>query len=82
MLKCDLCYDRTSEGHRPMCATVCPSQALLYAPKVEIENLRKNKPLREFTIGSLHVKTRNAVMVPDDDVPLHLDAALLIAGGF
>lgn len=82
MLKCDLYYDRTSEGHRPMCATVCPSQALLYAPKVEIESMRKNKPLREFTIGALHVKTRNAVMVPDDDVPLHLDAALLIAGGF
>src|SRR5205807_526614 len=28
MMKCDLCYDRTSTGRRPMCATVCPSGAL------------------------------------------------------
>ena len=27
MMKCDLCYDRTSEGLRPMCASVCPSEA-------------------------------------------------------
>ena len=25
MMKCDMCYDRTSAGKRPMCATVCPS---------------------------------------------------------
>ena len=81
MLKCDLCYDRTSEGHKPMCATVCPSQALLYAPKHQISAMRQNKPLHEFTIGGLKVRTRNAVMVPDDDRPLHLDAALLIEGG-
>jgi len=30
MMKCDMCYDRTSVGKRPMCATVCPSQALAY----------------------------------------------------
>ena len=29
-MKCDMCYDRTSVGKRPMCATVCPSQALAY----------------------------------------------------
>ena len=32
MMKCDMCYDRTSVGMRPMCATVCPSQALSYRP--------------------------------------------------
>jgi Fe-S-cluster-containing dehydrogenase component len=26
MMKCDLCFDRTSVGKKPMCATVCPSQ--------------------------------------------------------
>ena len=26
MMKCDMCYDRTSEGKRPMCATVCPAR--------------------------------------------------------
>ena len=25
MMKCDMCYDRTSVGKKPMCATVCPS---------------------------------------------------------
>ncbi len=82
MLKCDLCYDRTSAGHKPMCATVCPSQALLYAPKDQIAAMRNSKPLREFTVGGLAVRTRNAVMVPDPEQPLHLDAALLIEGDF
>ena len=27
MMKCDMCYDRTSVGLKPMCASVCPSQA-------------------------------------------------------
>ena len=29
MMKCDMCYDRTSVGKKPMCATVCPSQAVI-----------------------------------------------------
>jgi hypothetical protein len=57
---------------------VCPSQALLFVRKDEVANLRHNKPLRDFLIGSVRVKTKNAIMVPDPDTPLHLDAALLI----
>lgn len=30
MVKCDLCYDRTSVGLAPMCASVCPTQALRF----------------------------------------------------
>ena len=30
MMKCDMCYDRTSVGLKPMCASVCPSQALWF----------------------------------------------------
>ena len=81
MLKCDLCYDRTSEGLRPMCATVCPSQALLFVRKDELAAMRKSKPLREFAIGELRVRTRNAIMVPDPETALNLDADLLIEGG-
>ncbi len=40
MMKCDMCYDRTSVGKKPMCATVCPSQALFYGTAEEIERLR------------------------------------------
>ena len=36
MMKCDMCYDRTSVGKKPMCATVCPSQALSYVKPEEI----------------------------------------------
>jgi len=82
MLKCDLCYDRSSVGLKPMCATVCPSQALLFAPRHEVAAMRSSRPLREFQIGSLTIRTRTAVMVPDPDSPLNLDAATLIEGGF
>jgi Fe-S-cluster-containing dehydrogenase component len=30
MMKCDMCYDRTSVGKKPMCASVCLSQALFF----------------------------------------------------
>jgi Fe-S-cluster-containing dehydrogenase component len=30
MMKCDMCYDRSSVGKKPMCAAVCPSQALFF----------------------------------------------------
>ena len=30
MMKCDMCYDRSSAGLKPMCASVCPSQALWF----------------------------------------------------
>lgn len=81
MLKCDLCYDRTSVGHKPMCATVCPSQALLFVRHEEVAGLRANRPVREFLIGALKVRTKNAVMVPDPETPLHLDASLLCTEG-
>ena len=49
MMKCDMCYDRTSAGKRPMCATVCPSQALAYVPLEEIRQTRREKPVNVFS---------------------------------
>ena len=46
MMKCDMCYDRTSVGKKPMCATVCPSQALSYA------NRRNNNGVKSIMIAS------------------------------
>ena len=40
MMKCDMCYDRTSTGRKPMCATVCPSGALFFGTGEEIEHAR------------------------------------------
>ena len=64
MMKCDLCYDRTSVGQRPMCATVCPSGALFYGTREEVEDERRARPLNQFLVGAASVQTRNHVMVP------------------
>ncbi len=64
MRKCDLCYDRTSVGQKPMCATVCPSGALFYGTAEEVADLRRTRPQRRFLVGEEVVVTRNAMMVP------------------
>ena len=64
MRKCDLCYDRTSVGQKPMCATVCPSGALFYGTPEEVEDLRRARPLNQFLFGEQTVQTRNHLMVP------------------
>ena len=52
MMKCDMCYDRTSVGKKPMCASVCPSQALYFGTRTEIEPLRPNsQPINTFSFG-------------------------------
>ena len=64
MMKCDLCYDRTSVGKRPMCATVCPSQALSYTTMDEIRRTRAGTPINEWRFGAEVVRTMVHVLVP------------------
>ena len=65
MMKCDMCYDRTSDGKKPMCATVCPSQALTFGPKDEIIRQRVgSSPVNEFKFGNQLIKTKVYMMVP------------------
>jgi Fe-S-cluster-containing dehydrogenase component len=64
MRKCDLCYDRTSIGRQPMCATVCPSGALFYGTREDVEDLRRARPLNRFVFGDTAVQTRNHFMAP------------------
>ena len=65
MMKCDMCYDRTSVGKKPMCATVCPSQALYYGTREEILALRpQSTPMNQFRFGAQTINTRVNVMVP------------------
>jgi Fe-S-cluster-containing dehydrogenase component len=66
MMKCDLCYDRTSVGKKPMCATVCPSQALAFTTLEEIERTRALTPKSEWTFGRERVRTKVYVMVPPE----------------
>ena len=68
MMKCDMCFDRTSIGKKPMCATVCPSQALFYGTPEEIERLRVEKPINEFRFGNETVRTKVRLMsAPSSD---------------
>jgi Fe-S-cluster-containing dehydrogenase component len=66
MMKCDMCYDRTSEGLRPMCATVCPSQALAYVPAETIRRERREVPSNVFWFGNERVTTKVFYMVPPE----------------
>jgi Fe-S-cluster-containing dehydrogenase component len=65
MMKCDMCYDRTSVGKKPMCATVCPSQALFFGTREEATALRpQSMPTNRFRFGGQTITTRVNVMVP------------------
>jgi Fe-S-cluster-containing dehydrogenase component len=75
MMKCDLCYDRTAAGRKPMCATVCPSGALFYGTPDEVEDLRRAQPLSRFAFGDETVRTRNHLMVPPPTDVLAVRAA-------
>ncbi|MBX3234097.1 MAG: 4Fe-4S binding protein [Labilithrix sp.] len=73
MMKCDMCYDRTSVGKRPMCATVCPSQALFFGTREQIEAIRpQSMPTNRFRFGEQVITTRVSVMVPRAPAPAPL----------
>jgi Fe-S-cluster-containing dehydrogenase component len=73
MMKCDMCYDRTSVGKRPMCATVCPSQALAYVTPEQIARERREKPVNVFQFGRQTVTTRVSMMLPPEATALTVD---------
>jgi Fe-S-cluster-containing dehydrogenase component len=75
MMKCDMCYDRTSIGKKPMCATVCPSQALFFGSREQALALRpKSTPTNKFKFGEQSITTRVNVMVPRrPTTPMHID---------
>jgi len=73
MVKCDMCYDRTSVGLKPMCTTVCPSEALFFGPKSEIEKLRKNKANNQFQFGRQRITTKVYLMADNEKDPTNMD---------
>jgi Fe-S-cluster-containing dehydrogenase component len=65
MMKCDMCYDRTSAGKKPMCATVCPSGALFFGTREEVERLRpRSQAVNEFRFGNQTITTKVNLMTP------------------
>jgi Fe-S-cluster-containing dehydrogenase component len=74
MMKCDMCYDRTSVGKKPMCASVCPSQALLFGTREEVMRLRPgSRILNSFRFGRQTITTRVNMLVPARAAVEHLD---------
>jgi Fe-S-cluster-containing dehydrogenase component len=78
MQKCNLCYDRTSQGKGPMCATVCPTQAIFYGTYEEwvvAGRARQGaRPVNVFYFGEQRVRTRNYVIMTEEDETLDLMA--------
>ena len=75
MMKCDMCYDRTSTGRRPMCATVCPSGALAFTTIEEIMRTRQGRAVNDWQFGEQHVRTKVYVLVPT--AVTHVDVGLI-----
>jgi len=60
-----MCYDRTSVGLKPWCASVCPSQALAFGTREEMARLRPNAmPVNTFQFGLQTIRTKVNMMVP------------------
>ncbi|GLV58679.1 hypothetical protein KDH_55090 [Dictyobacter sp. S3.2.2.5] len=78
MQKCNLCYDRTSQGKGPMCATVCPTQAIFYGTYEEWLTAGRGqqgaKPVNTFYFGRQRVQTRNYVTLREEENELDLMA--------
>src|ERR1700694_3623592 len=84
MMKCDMCYDRTSAGLKPMCATVCPSQALFFGTREEIELLRpRSVATNQFRFGEQTITTKVNMMLPKSGKAEYVDvtAAMSERGG-
>jgi Fe-S-cluster-containing dehydrogenase component len=73
MMKCDMCYDRTSIGKRPMCATVCPSQALAYVTPEQIARTRREQPANTFLFGNQKITTKVYMMTPPETEAVTVD---------
>jgi Fe-S-cluster-containing dehydrogenase component len=65
MMKCDMCYDRTSVGKRPMCATVCPSEALYYGSMEAWKARRRGTPTNNWQFGHQKVTTKVFMVMPE-----------------
>ena len=76
MMKCDMCYDRTSVGKRPMCATVCPSQALLYTTREEAARLRRDKPVNRFLFRKPGSQDQGFYFLPQGRRSLEVDVLM------
>ncbi|MEW6269850.1 MAG: 4Fe-4S dicluster domain-containing protein [Thermodesulfobacteriota bacterium] len=69
MMKCDMCYDRSSQGLAPMCASVCPSQALWFGTREDFARTRRGVLVEDFAFGRQAVRTK-VLTVANDGGPI------------
>jgi hypothetical protein len=62
-------------GKRPMCATVCPSQALAYVTPETIAATRREKPVNTFWFGNQKITTKVYMMAPANVEGIAIDVA-------
>ena len=58
MMKCDMCFDRTSRDLAPMCASVCPSEALWFGTAEQFAAERGGILNDTFKFGRQAVRTK------------------------
>lgn len=64
MLKCDLCYERTSQGRPPMCVSVCPTDTIRFLDMEEARRMNK-KVQYQWNFGETVIETRTVIGIPD-----------------
>jgi Fe-S-cluster-containing dehydrogenase component len=76
MKKCNLCYDRTSQGLQPWCAQACPTQAIWYGDYEAFASQRRGRAVDRTGFGAQEVRTRVYHVLPPE-LP-SLDVARLL----
>ncbi len=79
-MKCDMCFDRSSEGLKPMCASVCPTGAISFGRYEEIVPLRRTKPVNAHVFGNQRVETKVYLMLPTDADAVEVDGCGVFEG--
>src|SRR6185295_3248052 len=78
-MKCDMCYERSSEGLKPMCASVCPTGAISFGKYEQIVPLRRTKPVNVHVFGNQKVETKVYLMLPADAEEVRVDETDAVA---
>ncbi len=81
MKKCNLCYDRTSQGLQPWCAQACPTQAIWYGDYEEFVNQREGRAVDVTSFGPQAVRTKNYHVLPAGEPRLDVTLLLMEADG-
>lgn len=66
MIKCDQCYDRTTKGLKPWCATACPTRALDYGEYDEVIKEHPGRAVNNWQFGTQQLETNVYVFAPPE----------------